>query len=620
MATGDGALAKPAPRKPTPSALRVRLAFYSVAALFAIPYGALNSLNQNTQAVFGGAPGAPPAAVARADGAARAANVAISASWLACLFLVPAAIAALRGARNAFATMMFAWAAAGAALAGAYALGAEPLKASGGGDAGLYACVLLFGLLVGVFGGLGYTATEVYLDACAEWMPLCLEAQAAAASGGAAKAGPAAASDAAAGAGDTAAAKSAAVGAGAATPAPASAKEAAAEAALRRKATASRYKNVFASQMYAFAELGTVAFALPGALNVTVGRSMLYFLVAVAACLLAGAGASLLVPDMHEPPRDAFGGAGEEGVEDAKGGKGGKGGGNDGAAAAPRGALRACFGGVWAALRLAAQSAVQSVTCLSAYRWVAALAIVPYFLSAAWADGYFQFVISGTQCGLRDAPDGVGLSGVNIMALVGSAVQAAAAFAGPAMVGPRRMQFAEHVWPLALGNAAGAVGAAAIALAGGLAPRMCGSLGAMLAVKSLSSISYGINNSVGVAAVLVWYDGPYQPLVVSALASRSVWYQLGGVLSPYTFSDAFATQSGGTSAAWFAAAVYLSGSVCVAGAYCLNAFLERRAAAAAQQAAAAGADAEAAGRLLSVAELRLERTRGRMTAGFKKIE
>lgn len=65
------------PASSAPSALRIRLSFYAVAALFAVPYGALNALNQNTQAVFGGAPGASDAAVARSDDVARLANVAI---------------------------------------------------------------------------------------------------------------------------------------------------------------------------------------------------------------------------------------------------------------------------------------------------------------------------------------------------------------------------------------------------------------------------------------------------------------------------------------------------------------------------------------------------------------
>ena len=87
----------------------VRLSFYALAFLFAIPYGALNSVNQTAQAVFGGAPGASPAAVALADDLARTANVVISASWLVFLFFVPALLEWARGARNAFAAMMFAW-------------------------------------------------------------------------------------------------------------------------------------------------------------------------------------------------------------------------------------------------------------------------------------------------------------------------------------------------------------------------------------------------------------------------------------------------------------------------------------------------------------------------------
>lgn len=78
---------------------------------------------------------------------------------------------------------------------------------------------------------------------------------------------------------------------------------------------------------------------------------------------------------------------------------------------------------------------------------------------------------------------------MNIVALFGSAVQAISAFAGPAMVGPRRAQFSEHVWPLAIGNAAGACGALLVVALGGLSPRLCGSLGATLAAKALSSIA-----------------------------------------------------------------------------------------------------------------------------------
>lgn len=481
--------------------------------------------------------------------------------------------------------------------------------------------------------GRSYTATEVYLDTCAEWMPLSLEA--AAGDDGGAGAG---AKD-ATGASDAAAdAKGAGGAAGAgAKGAAAGAAEAAAEAALRHKATASRYKNLFASQMYAFAEVGTVAFTLPGALGATGGASMLPFLAGITACLFAGALASLFVPDLHEPPAAPA----EGGVDTAP---------------PPPPERRACAG-LRDAAAAACQSAVRSVTCLSAYNWLAALAVVPYFLSAAWADNFFQFVIAGTQCALRDAPSGVGIAGVNAVALFGAGVQAVAAFAGPALVGPRRAQFKEHVWVLALGNAAGAGAALAVVGLGGLSPRLCGSLGALLGTKALSSIacawegtggraspwrgplfvttqqqtrhtrpraplpprSYGINNSVGVAAVLVWFDGPYQYLVVSALASRSVWYQLGGVVGPYTFGDAFAAKGGGANAAGLAASIYLAGSAAVVAAYLLNEGLERRRA---RRAAAAGAaaGAEAGTRVLSSAEAELARTRTRMTAGFRKLD
>lgn len=57
------------------------------------------------------------------------------------------------------------------------------------------------------------------------------------------------------------------------------------------------------------------------------------------------------------------------------------------------------------------------------------------------------------------------------------------------MVGPRRGQFKEHIFPLALGNAAGAGAALAVVGLGGLSRRLCGSLGAMLATKAMSSIA-----------------------------------------------------------------------------------------------------------------------------------
>ena len=112
-------MAPPLPPPPPPrrkkkgtvprSALSVQLSFYALASLFAIPYGALNSVNQTSQAVFGGAPGASSAAVSLADSLSRTANVALSAAWVCFLFFVPALLEFTRGARNAFAVMMFAW-------------------------------------------------------------------------------------------------------------------------------------------------------------------------------------------------------------------------------------------------------------------------------------------------------------------------------------------------------------------------------------------------------------------------------------------------------------------------------------------------------------------------------
>ncbi|KAF8065487.1 RNR2B [Scenedesmus sp. PABB004] len=560
---------------------------------------AVGIINQTSQAVFGGAPGASDAAVARADSLARAANVVLSASWLVFLFFVPAGLQWLRGARNAFSVMMFAWAGAGAALVGAFALSATA-DATPSAGAGMLACSLVFGLLVGVFGGLGYTATEVYLDTCAELMPLALEVAGQLGDGtphdgdadGGDGGGPPKGGGAAAGAPPPAAPLLPERGASLELEAPHGARagagaglvgEAAAARALTHKFIASKYKNTFASHIYAFVEVGTVAFTLPGALGVDDGRRLLYLLVSITACLFAGALASLFVPDLQDPAHAA----------DHAGGAGG----------ARRGACAA----LGAAACGAGRSAVQSITCLSAYNWLAALAIVPYFLSAAYADNYFQFVVLGTQCGLREAPLGIGLSGVNVLALVGSAVQAAAAFAGPALVGPRRFQFAEHVMPLAIGNACGVAAALVVVGLGGLTPRICGSLGVMLGVKTLSAIAYGVNNSVGVAAVLCWYSGRYQTLVVAALASRSVWTQLGGIIGPFTFGDAFATLRGGAPAAGLAAGIYAAGSVCVVAADRINVALERR---------RAGARAAALGPTASVAELELAGQEGRMTAGF----
>ena len=490
-------------------------------------------------------------------------------------------------------------------LVGAFALSLREGtgdQISAGTQAGMRACSVLFGLLVGVFGGLGYTATEVFLDSCAEWMPLALDAEEEEREKRKLSDGGALSASAAAAAATTPKEAEAAANAAAAEEAlssssfslpPATTAEIAASTALRHKFVASRYKNLFASHIYAFVEVGTVAFTLPGALGLVDGPKMLRLLVAVTCCLLAGAVASLFVPDLQDPSKEGEGGEETEGEEKAS---------------------SSCLSALASAAAGAAGSAVRSVTCLRAYDGLAALAIVPYCLSAAYADNYFQFVVLGTQCGLRQKPQGIGLEGANVMALFGSAVQAASAFAGPAMVGPRRLQFREHVAPLALGNLCGSAGALLVFGLGGLTSQFCGSLPLMLAAKALSSIAFGVNNSVGVAAVLCWYSGKYQHLVVSALASRSVWTQLGGIVGPYTFSDSFATMKGGKAAALFAAAVYAVGSLCVVAAHLINEAIERRRAA--RRMKKVLEEAEGAGAVLSEAELRLAGQEGKMTAGF----
>jgi hypothetical protein len=60
--------------------------------------------------------------------------------------------------------MMFVWSVGASMLIGAYILSLqEP-------NTGVKILGSVLALLVGAFGGLGYTAAEVYLDYCAEWM------------------------------------------------------------------------------------------------------------------------------------------------------------------------------------------------------------------------------------------------------------------------------------------------------------------------------------------------------------------------------------------------------------------------------------------------------------------
>jgi hypothetical protein len=177
---------------------------------------------------------------------------------------------------------------------------------STGVRSGMMAFSVLFGLVVGAFGGLGYTATEVFLDSCAEWMPLALDAEAADREAERTKESKATATTPKEAEAEGAAALSSSPSSSSSTlPAPpepsCSAAELAAATALRHKFVASRYKNIFASHIYAFVEVGTVAFTLPGALRLVDGRKLIRLLIAVTCCLFAGAVASLFIPDVQDP-------------------------------------------------------------------------------------------------------------------------------------------------------------------------------------------------------------------------------------------------------------------------------------------------------------------------------
>lgn len=130
---------------------------------------------------------------------------------------------------------------------------------STGVRSGMMAFSVLFGLVVGAFGGLGYTATEVFLDSCAEWMPLALDAEAEEREAERTKESKATATTPKEAEAKGAAALSSSPSSSSSTlPAPpepsCSAAELAAATALRHKFIASRYKNIFASHIYASPE------------------------------------------------------------------------------------------------------------------------------------------------------------------------------------------------------------------------------------------------------------------------------------------------------------------------------------------------------------------------------
>jgi hypothetical protein len=61
---------------------------------------------------------------------------------------------------------------------------------------------------------------------------------------------------------------------------------------------------------------------------------------------------------------------------------------------------------------------------------------------------------------------------------------------------------------MALGNSIGMIGPVLVLALGGIKDGLCGSYETQIIFQILNSIPFAINNSVGVAAVLCWYDGP----------------------------------------------------------------------------------------------------------------
>jgi hypothetical protein len=146
-----------------PSPRKVLLSFYGISFLYAIPYGAISTLIPGFF-IYGAHEGATDEQIDQASEVVEIEGVLIGVFWVALLFFVPVLLHGLGGPRNSFATMMFAWSAAVSMLVGAYILSQqEP-------NSGIKILGSIFAVLIGAFGGLGYTAAELYLDYCAEWM------------------------------------------------------------------------------------------------------------------------------------------------------------------------------------------------------------------------------------------------------------------------------------------------------------------------------------------------------------------------------------------------------------------------------------------------------------------
>jgi len=380
-----------------PSPLKLQRSFYSLAALYAISYGSISTTNYYF--TFGSRPGASEASIEQADSVFQLVNSLYPALWLIFLFFVPAFMDAL-GPRNSFTLMMFAWAIAFCFLVGAFVI------ADGGPSPLIPIFGIMYSIFIGCFAGLGYTASESYLDYCAEWMPIALSVNS-----------------------DEISVKEQLSNDAAENQAMNLAEE-----QFRHKAVASKFKNRFASHLYAIIEVGSIIFSLPPVIG---GDSaMLPLTISIAVCLFIGAIGALFLYDIQPPP--------EHIIDQNLTVKNSSGEIDHNATESGHNSF------LVNALRSAAKSFIGCFTCLSAYRWLAALAIVPYFFVGQFAWSYITFIIQGDQCGLRDPPEGVGISGIGMTNLIGGATQAITSFFGPLMVGSGKYQFKEYVYPMAV--------------------------------------------------------------------------------------------------------------------------------------------------------------------------
>jgi hypothetical protein len=510
--------------------------------------------------IFGASPGASEASTKQAENVNELVSALFPALWLIFLFLVPAFMDALRGPRNSFALMMFAWAIAFSFLVGAFVV------SEGGPNPLVYIFGTLFAIFIGCFGGLGYTASESYLDLCAEWMPIALT-QTSHEGGGKKYNGGVDADPNVDG-----------------TPshlesllsneAVENHAEKLAKAELHHRAEASKYKGRFASHLYAIIEVGAILFSLPPVIGGD--AAMMPLTIAIAVCLFVSAIGSLFLYNIQLPPEHlTHQGLAENDVGEIMDIP------NDQVA-------NSSF--VRNALRSASKSFVICFTCLSAYRWLAALAIVPYFFIAEFSSQYLGYIIQGDQCGMLQPPEGIAIQGTTAMNLVGAVTQAITSFIGPLLVGSGKFQFKEYVYPMAvsiilytkppltslyltqcsqIGNLVGMIGPVLIIAQGGINGGLCGSYETQIVLQILNSIPYAIGHSVGIAAVLSWYDGPYQHLTVAALASRSIWTQLGDIAAPFVYKN-LGFLADGIPCAIMTAVLYFIGALCVLAAHWIN--------------------------------------------------